>query len=309
MAKQNVLVLVGPTAIGKTALSVELALYNNAEIISADSRQIYRYMDIGTAKPTADELNKVPHHFIDIVNPDEAYNAGQYGRDARKKIEQIITNGKNVIVTGGSGLYIKSLVDGFFEGTDSDDTVRQKIRSEILSSGLTNVYLRLQILDPDAASKIHPNDAKRIERALEVFELTGCRISELQRTQISDCPFNPVFAGLTGDRKILYDRIEKRVDGMMEQGVIEETRRLLDMGYSSNLISMESLGYREIIDYLSGSIQYNDMIKAFKQRSRNYAKRQITWFKKETRIRWFDVDENKNQELFQNSILNYYHSS
>ncbi len=309
MPKPKVLIIAGPTATGKTALSVAIAEQLRAEIISADSRQIYRFMDIATAKPSKEELQRVPHHFIDIVNPDETYNAGQFGREGRETVQSIVSAGKTAIITGGSGLYIQALVDGFFGEVARDEEIRKRIREDMHTLGLEAVYARLRRLDPEAAARIHPNDARRIERALEVFEITGRPISELQRSQAGACPFEPVFVGLIRERSVLYAGIEQRIDRMIEQGVIEETKELLRRGYSPDLISMEGLGYREIIRYLNGEDSYEEMLRLFKQHSRNYAKRQITWFKKEKRLRWFDAGETPNQERLAQSILDYYRRS
>lgn len=287
----KILVLAGPTAVGKTFVSIAIAEALNAEIISADSRQIYRYMDIATAKPSLEFRKKIPHHFIDIVDPDQIYNAGQFGSDGRTIIDGISSRGKNVLVVGGSGLYIRSLTEGFFAGEVSDPAIRKNIREKIIQSGAPALHAKLAEIDPESAKKINPNDAKRIERALEVFEITGKPISVLHQTPKPKFSFEPVFYGLTCDRAELYRRIEARIDRMLEDGVIDETQRLLNRGFSKNLVSMESLGYREIIAYLNGTLSKDDMIRLFKQGSRNYAKRQWTWFRKDQRIRWFDVTE------------------
>lgn len=302
---RKILVIVGPTGVGKTALSLSLAEKLNAEIISADSRQLFRHMNICTAKPTPDELARVPHHFIDSIGPDQYYNAGQYGQDGRETIHQIWSRQKEVIVVGGSGMYLRALIDGFISEGEKDETVRAGIRDRIIRHGLGSVYLELQRLDPASAAKIHPNDAKRIERAIEVFELTGQPISQKHAEQATNYDFTPVMIGLMCERAELYRRIEARVDDMIRRGVIEETKHLLEMGYSPSLTSMESLGYREIVAHLRGEISYDRMVELFKQGSRNYAKRQLTWFKRDERIQWFDValtsvDEvsNKIIELF-----------
>ncbi|MBX7152088.1 tRNA (adenosine(37)-N6)-dimethylallyltransferase MiaA [bacterium] len=287
----KILVLVGPTAVGKTFISIAIAEALNAEIISADSRQIYRFMDIATAKPSLDYREKIPHHFIDIVDPDETYNAGQFGLEGRKHIDDITARDKNVLVVGGSGLYIRSLTEGFFAGEISDPVIRENIREKIVELGASALHAQLADIDPESAKKISPNDAKRIERALEVFEITGKPISELHKAPKPKFSFESVFYGLNCDRDELYRRIEARIDRMLEEGVIEETQRLINKGYSQNLVSMESLGYREISAYLNGSISKDEMIRQFKQGSRNYAKRQLTWFRKDQRIRWFDVTD------------------
>ncbi len=289
--KQQVLIIVGPTAVGKTSLSLALARkWNNVEIISADSRQVYKYMNIGTAKPTPNELAVAPHHFIDIINPDEYFSAGKYGCEARLMIDRLLHEQKIPIVVGGSGLYIRALVDGFFEKQIFDQQVKARLKDEIKNQGLEFFYDRLKQIDPISAGKLHPNDGHRIVRALEVYELTGEPLSAFQNEASQPANFEAVFIGLTRERKHLYEIIEKRVDLMLDQGLVEEVRRLKNMGYCSNLNSMQTVGYREVFEYLDQKVEFNEMVRLIKQRSRNYAKRQMTWFRKDERIQWFDVD-------------------
>ncbi len=305
MSKPRILVLVGPTAVGKTAAAVELGLRLNAEILSADSRQIYRHMDIGTAKPTIEQRSAAPHHFIDIVDPDEDYNAGRYGSEGRERIREILGRGKQVLVVGGSGLYVRSLIDGIFEDAGKNDAVRDRIRRDMAVQGTTALHERLKQIDSKAASRIHPNDARRIERALEVYELTGRSISELQRKRPA-VDFEPVLFGLSCGRTELYRRIDERVDRMIRDGLIEETRALLNRGYSEHLISMESLGYREIAAHLRGRLTLERAVELFKQGSRNYAKRQWTWFRKDRRIRWTEVHPSGSPTGLVEDILTAY---
>ncbi len=288
MVKRPIIpVIVGPTAVGKSSLALALARRFGAEIVSADSRQIYRYMNIGTAKPTSAELAEIHHHFVDIVDPDETYDAGRYGLEARAVISGLLSQSRRIVVVGGSGLYVRSLTDGFFEGAMKDDAIRDAIRRRIEREGSVRVYETLKGLDPEAAARIHPNDARRIERALEVYQITGCPLSELQKSAPPKLDFEPLLVGLDCERSALYRRIEERVDRMIHDGLIEETEDLLRRGYSETLVSMESLGYREIIAYLKGQLARGRMIELFKQGSRNYAKRQWTWFRKDLRIKWF----------------------
>lgn len=290
--RKPVLLIVGPTAVGKTGLSLALAKsWNNVEIISADSRQVYKHMNIGTAKPTPEELATAPHHFIDIINPDEYFSAGKYGREARQTIDRLLDEKKIPIVVGGSGLYIRALVDGFFEKQIFDQQVKARLKDEIKSQGLEFLYERLQQVDPISAGKLHPNDRHRIVRALEVYELTAVPLSAFQNQGNQKANFEPIFVGLTRDRKHLYQMIEQRVDFMLDQGLVEEVTRLKEMGYHSNLNSMQTVGYREAFEYLDQKIDFNEMVRLIKQRSRNYAKRQLTWFQKDDRIKWFDVDQ------------------
>lgn len=290
--KQKVLILVGPTGVGKTSLSLALAdRWSNAEIVSADSRQVYRYLDIGTAKPTPEQLKKVPHHFIDIINPDEYYSAGRYGREARQRIEALLSSGKIPIVVGGSGLYVHALVDGFFERQIYDQNIKARLKQVIKEKGLATLYQRLQQVDPSAAEKIHPHDHHRIVRALEVYELAGEPLSSLQAQTSQKAAFDPILIGLTRDRGRLYQLIEQRVDVMLQQGLIHEVQQLKAMGYHSLLNSLQTVGYREVFLYLDHHIDCETMVKLIKQRSRNYAKRQLTWFRKDQRIYWLDMDQ------------------
>jgi len=300
----KILIIAGPTAVGKTGLSLNLAKkLNNVEIISADSRQVYKYMTIGTAKPTPEELATVPHHFIDIKDPDEYYSAGKFGREARRTIARLLNENKIPIVVGGSGLYIRALVDGFFEKPVFDQQIKARLKAEIKSHGLEVLFERLKQVDPISAEKLHPNDRHRIVRALEVYELTGEPLSAFQNQDSQQADFEPIFVGLTRDRKRLYQIIEHRVDQMIEQGLVDEVFQLKKMGYDSNLNSMQTVGYREVFEYLDQKISFDEMARLIKQRSRNYAKRQMTWFRKDERIKWFDVDQYADLNMLYDEIL------
>ncbi len=289
--KKQVLIIVGPTAVGKTSLSLAFARkWKDVEIISADSRQVYKYMNIGTSKPTPKELSIASHHFIDIINPDEYFSAGKYGREARLIIDRLLHEKKIPIVAGGSGLYIRALVDGFFEKQIFDQQIKARLKEKIKSQGLEFLYEQLKQVDPISAGKLHPNDGHRVVRALEVYELTGEPLSAFQNEASKAANFEPVFVGLTRDRKYLYEIIEKRVDLMLKHGLVEEVIQLKRMGYNSNLNSMQTVGYREVFEYLDHKLDFDEMVRLIKQRSRNYAKRQMTWFRKDTRIRWFDMN-------------------
>jgi tRNA dimethylallyltransferase len=298
--KRKVLIIVGPTAIGKTCISIQVAeQLKNVEIVSADSRQVYKHMNIGTAKPTIDELKKVNHHFIDIKLPDEYYSAGMYGREARQEIDQLFKDGKTPIVVGGSGLYIRALVDGFFAKHVSDPGVKQRVKYELDKLGVTHLYDQLKKVDPVTAEKIHPNDGHRIARALEVYELTGQPLSEFQKEESVKANFVPVFVGLNRERKLLYRIIDLRVDRMISEGLIDEVSKLKELGFVPHLNSLRTVGYREVFDFLANKGDFSDMVRLIKQRSRNYAKRQLTWFRKNKRIQWFNPDDynEKSNEL------------
>lgn len=298
--------IVGPTGSGKTAVSIPIARSMNAEIISADSRQIYRDMDIATAKPDAAERSSVSHHLIDFVSPDEVYDAGRFAQDGKRCVDDILRRGKKVLVVGGSGLYIQSFIDGFFEGAGKDESFRKTFREELARYGAVAMHRRLREIDPESASRIQPNDIKRIERALEVYYQTGQPMSWHHRAQDSTPWCIPVFAGMTMERPVLYKRINERVERMLNNGALEETRALLQKGYSPSSVAMEGLGYREMGAFLRGEISYERMVELFKQRSRNYAKRQLTWFRKDSRIRWFHADRYPDIHQLASAIRNYF---
>lgn len=291
MSKKNVLLIVGPTAVGKTKFSLEIAEQLDGEIISADSRQVYKYMDIGTAKPTPEERKRIKHHFIDIKYPDEYYSAGKYGREARRVIHEIFSRGKRPIVVGGSGFYVRALVDGLCDAEISNSEIKQILKTVVQRDGLKTLYEKLIQVDPVLAERIHPNDTQRILRALEVWELTGVPLSQFQQERQEAADFNPIFLGLTMDRKRLYQRIEQRVDNMIELGLVQEVVLLKEKGYSDELISLQTVGYQEVFQYLKGNFSYENMISLIKQKSRHYAKRQLTWFRKDERINWFDAEK------------------
>jgi len=289
--KHIVPIIVGPTAIGKTSLSLEYAQHHDCEIISADSRQIYKYMDIGTAKPTLEERDIAPHHFIDIINPDDYYNAGIFGRQARKKVTEIFDRGKLPLVVGGAGFYIRALVEGFFELEIHDENVKESLRIEAREHGLESLYARLAEIDSAMAKRLHPNDSQRIMRALEVYEISGTPLSHLQSRESVACDFSPFYIGLTMDRAKLYTRIEKRVDAMLANGLIDEVICLKSMNYDESLPGLQTVGYKEVFQHVNEGLGLEDMIDLIKKNTRNYAKRQMTWFRKNRNIRWFDVSE------------------
>lgn len=291
-SKARLFYIVGPTAAGKTRLAFRLARLSNRpiEVISADSRQIYRHMNICTGKPTPDELKILRHHVIDIRNPDEGYSVGDFQKDASSAIHSVLEHNHIPLVVGGTGLYIRSLTDGLVTGLKHNPAVRGRLEKRAAVEGSEALHEVLQRVDPETAGKLHANDVKRVIRALEVFEQTGVPLSELQKTgsrRLFD--HEPVMLGLSMARETLYERIDQRVDLMLQNGAIEETEQLQTMGYDFALTSMESFGYRDIGDYLSGTLTFEEMSERFKKRSRNYAKRQLTWFRKEKRITWIDV--------------------
>ncbi|MDP2683021.1 MAG: tRNA (adenosine(37)-N6)-dimethylallyltransferase MiaA [Deltaproteobacteria bacterium] len=293
MDKIKIIVIVGPTASGKSALAMELSERFDGEIVSADSMQVYRYMDIGTAKPVKEQREKISHHLIDIADPDEEFTAARYSDEASKAIREIHERGKNVFVAGGTGLYIKALTKGLFKGPGSDVRLRNEFAMLGLGSeGAMYLYGKLKEVDPEAASRIHPNNAARIIRALEVYYLTNKPISVFQKEHnFSEEPYEAIKVGLSADRKSLYKSIEDRVDNMMKVGLAEEARRLLDMGYSPDLKAMRGLGYKEILGYIQNKYGLEGAVREIKKNTRRYAKRQMTWFRKEADIRWFSSEE------------------
>ncbi len=297
MSAPRVFFLIGPTAVGKTELSLELASRFSADIVSADSRQIYRYMDIGTAKPTPQERRQVPHHFIDIRNPDESYSAGEFGREARQCIAELLQRGRGVWVVGGSGFYLRALVSGLFAPQISDPQVKEKWRQAIREQGREAVYAYLQQVDPETHDRLHVNDTQRIVRALEVYELSGRPISSFRSGEEQPADFAPLYIGLGRSRSSLYQRIESRVDRMLESGLLEEVADLQARGWDTRLNALRTVGYEEVFSYFDGRIDYTRMVQLIKLNSRHYAKRQETWFRKIPGVIWFDLERRGIEEI------------
>jgi tRNA dimethylallyltransferase len=285
----RVLVLVGPTASGKTAVSLEVARLLGAEIVSADSRQVYRFMDIGTAKPTSEQRIGIPHHFIDERDPDQEVNAGEFGTLGRERIAQILSRGRLPLVVGGSGLYVQSLIDGFFEGPGADPEYRAVLERRLESGGTGELMAELEKVDPESARRIDPTKPRRIVRALEVFHTTGAPMSELHRDARQEIPFEPVLVGLTMERSALYARINERCGRMVQQGLVEEAKGLESRGFPRSLNALNTVGYVEAFAFLSGKVTSERMLEVFRQNSRRYAKRQLTWFRRDGRIVWLDA--------------------
>ncbi len=289
MDRIKAVVIAGPTASGKSSLAVELAALFNGEVVSADSMQVYRRMDIGTAKPTAKERRGVPHHMIDVVDPGEDFTAARFREMALASVKEIHGRGRNVFIAGGTGLYIKALTRGIFKGPPADPGLRAELAREADAHGSERLYERLKAVDPAGASNIHPNNLVRVIRALEVYALSKTPISEFHREHaFSEATFETLKIGLCPDRTELYERIDRRVEKMMENGLLEETKKLLQAGYSSFLKPMGGLGYKEMTGYLGGEYGLEEAVRLLKRNTRHYAKRQMTWFKKDPEIRWFN---------------------
>ncbi|MXV77179.1 tRNA (adenosine(37)-N6)-dimethylallyltransferase MiaA [Candidatus Poribacteria bacterium] len=287
--KSKLICLLGPTAVGKTEISIQLAQRLNAEIVSVDSRQIYRQVDIGTAKPTPEEQQAAPHYLIDCVDITQPFSVADYQALADEAIVEIQDRGKQVLLVGGAGLYFRSIVDGLFEGPAADPSFRKRLEQEALQQGADTLHNRLRACDPESAERIHPNNLTRVIRALEVYELTGTPMSEHQQQWKHGNQRYPFIAfGLTMPREILYRRIEQRVDIMLANGLIAEVESLLAEGYSRDTFALQSFGYKELIAYLDGQCTYIEAIEQLKQNTRRFAKRQLTWFRKDKRIRWID---------------------
>lgn len=302
-SKQRIVAIVGPTAVGKTNLVLQLANHLDGEIVNVDSMQIYRYMDIGTAKPSREEQREVRHHLIDIVNPDEEYNVSRFVNDAERVCSDIISRGKWPILTGGTGLYLKGFQEGVFDiagdGAVAEDEaalqLRARLENELLEKGRAHLFGRLQKCDSVSAARIHPNDTYRLLRALQVFEQTGIAWSvhlvRQQQALIDSSQRSILKIGLTCDREQLYKRINNRTREMFENGLLDEVRNLLGMGYGPNLKAMQSIGYRHAVKFLAGEWDKEEALRLMARDTRRYAKRQFTWFKKDRQIRWFAPDQ------------------
>jgi len=288
-----VIAIVGPTASGKTATALELArlLKNHVpvEIISADSRQVFRYLDIGTAKPSSEELAEFPHHFIDCKNPDEYYSAGKFGAEAAIKTEELLKNGIVPIIAGGSGLYVQALCDGFFEDPSEKSTeIRSKLQQRLETEGRDALYDELLKTDPDAAEMYLDKNPRRILRALEFFKTSGKKFSKAFKSGEQQRSFTTQLYGIRPEREMLYNRINRRCEAMWRDGIIDETESVLKMGYSQKLNSLNTVGYKETIAFLKGEMNAGEALAKMQQSTRRYAKRQITWFRRDERIRWLD---------------------
>ncbi len=307
MIKKPVVVIVGPTASGKTKLSIEIAKLMDGEIVSADSMQIYRYMDIGTAKPTIDERQNIPHHMMDILDPAEQFSVAEYQKMAVDIISDIHKRQKLPIIVGGTGLYIKSLLYPMnFTDAYQDLEYRKQLQETANIKGRDYLYQQLKMVDPSTASRLHPNDVRRVIRALEVYHITGKPMSHYsQNLKNMDFRYNTAMIGLVMDRVKLYERINKRVDIMIENGLLNEVKNLLDKGYSRDMISMQGLGYKEIIDYYQGNLSLEEAIHIIKRETRRYAKRQLTWFRAQKGIKWINIDEYSSEEDLVKHAANY----
>ena len=288
--RERILAIVGPTAVGKTKLSLRLAQDLDGEIISADSMQIYKGMDIGTAKASPDERERVPHHLIDFIEPDEEFSVADFQARVDELIPAIDERGKLPMLVGGTGLYVKAVIQGFiFPDMETDWELRDRLEAEAEEKGTEYVHDKLKEIDPKLADKLHPNDLRRVIRGIEVYRKTGKTTTHFKEKAKERPPrYNAVKIGLMREREKLYERINKRVDKMIEEGLIEEVRELYQQGYDLELTSMQALGYKQLINHFEGEYDLEEAIRLIKRDTRHFAKRQLNWFKRDDEIKWFN---------------------
>lgn len=300
--KQKLIVLVGPTAVGKTKVSIEVAKAFNAEVISGDSMQVYKGMDIGTAKIRPYEMEGVPHHLLDIKEPDESFSVAEFQTAVRQKIDEIIKRGSVPLIVGGTGLYVQSVIyDYQFSEMEGDPSFRSEMEKRAAAGESAKLYKELQKIDPDSAAGIHPNNVKRVIRALEIHRLTGKKMSEKPKAQNEELLYDTVLIGLSMNREKLYKRINKRVDLMMEEGLLEEARHFYEKGIR-DVQSVQAIGYKELYEHFSGKLTLDAAVDVLKKNTRRYAKRQFTWFRNKMDVTWFDMTDegehlNKTEEI------------
>lgn len=312
MAEQSgqlplLVVLCGPTAAGKTAAALKLSEHFDLEVVSADSRQVYRLMDIGTAKPSAEERSRVPHHLLDVVWPDERFDAARFAGMAASAIDGILARGRLPLLVGGTGLYIRALTEGLAEIPGADPLVRRRLDEQMMVEGSTAMHRRLADVDPVAAARLHPNDRVRIVRAIEVFELTGRPLSAWQRTHgFRERRYRLLKIALAPPRDELYRCINIRAKVMLDGGLVEETESLLSAGYDSSLKAMQTIGYREALRLIAGKVSHEEALAELQQATRRYAKRQLTWFRSDSEMIW--VDSAKDSDKIQ-MIMRKFHAA
>jgi tRNA dimethylallyltransferase len=290
--RASLVVLLGPTASGKTEISISWARRLGFEILSADSMQVYRFMDIGTAKPSREVREEIPHHMIDVVFPDEPYNAARFQREADRAIEEIRKRGRPVLVVAGTGLYLRALTRGLFEGVESDPSIRRTLHQKARKEGVGALYQMLRDVDPERAQRIHPHDLFRIVRALEVFMVSGTPMSDHHKKHgLGKERYRTLYLGVERDRRDLFQRIERRVDRMIREGLKEEVQRLLAMGYDPGLSSMKAIGYKHMASHLMGLTPLDEAVRQMKRDTKRFARRQLTWFKAMDGVKWFRPEE------------------
>ncbi len=287
----KILTIIGPTAVGKTNICIKIARKISGEIISADSRQIYKYLNIGTAKPTPEQKQMATFHLIDFVDPNKNYSCGQFTRDAEAKVEEIMGQNKVPIICGGTGLYIKALFHPLHALPESKREIKKKFQNSLKKFGVDYLYKKLLLIDPELAKRITPKDKQRIIRGLEVYEMTGTPLSLLLKTKRKKAKYVPCYIGLNLPRRELYQSINERFTAMIKQGLVNEVKKLLRKGFDPTASAMRTIGYKEIIEYLQGYISLEETIEKAKRRTRNFAKRQLTWFNKIPSLQWYNPEE------------------
>ncbi|NLT47946.1 MAG: tRNA (adenosine(37)-N6)-dimethylallyltransferase MiaA [Clostridiales bacterium] len=306
MKKGKIVVIIGPTAVGKTKYAIHVAQKLDGEILSADSMQVYRHMNIGSAKPTEEELAMVRHHLIGEVDPQDEWTAAEYQKEAKRRIDQMFLRGKLPIICGGTGLYVNSLIyDMDFSTAKEDESLRNELQLLADSIGGQALHERLKKVDPTAAERIHPNNIKKMIRAIEVAETAGKGIPAFDGVFEKEGDYDCIMIGLNMNRQVLYNRIEQRVDAMIEAGLVDEVRMLLGQGLTEDDNSMKGIGYKELIGFLKSEYSLEEAVKRIKQNSRNYAKRQMTWFRRYKDIKWFDLTDVVNFEKSAEDITAY----
>lgn len=304
--KKPLVIIAGPTAVGKTEISIEVAKRLNGEVVSADSMQIYKFLNIGSAKPTKEEIQGIPHYLIDEIDPKAEFSVSQYRDLAKKYIDKVISKGKIPIVAGGTGLYVNSLIyDMDFSSTRSDNSIRERLTSEYERYGIEYLHSKLKEVDKEAAERIHPNNVRRVIRALEVYYTTGESIKDFSKDLVENEDYEYILIGLNRDREELYERVNKRVDIMFNSGLIEEVKNLVEMGLKVEDISMKGIGYKEVIGYLDGEYDLERAVELVKRNTRRYAKRQLTWFKRYEKMKWFNLDKDTDKEKIINNIIQF----
>jgi len=304
-----VIVLLGPTAIGKSRIAIEIAKALGTEILTADSRQVYREMDIGTDKPTMAERQGIPHQLIDLIDPDEHFNVGDYRKLAASSIERLHQQGKIPLIAGGTGLYIRALLHGIWSGPAANWDLRKQLDIQAQQKGVDYVHQQLSLIDPVLAKQLHPNDYVKVQRGIEVYHALGIPLSEAhERHQFQDTPYQSLVVGLNMEREHLYQRIEARVELEIEKGLVQETEQLLHKGYDPHLSSMKSLGYRQMAEFITGNCDYDEAVRTLKRDTRHFAKRQMTWFRKEPSVTWFHLQKQEPTTHIAERILEQAHT-
>lgn len=302
---REITVIAGPTAVGKTKYAIEAAKFLGGEVVSCDSMQLYKYMDIGSAKPTPEEMAQVKHHLVDIIDPSEPFSVADYQKLAKAAIEEIFSSGKTPVIAGGTGLYLNSLMyDMDFGNASQNPELRRELEKEAESLGAEALHAKLASIDPDAAERIHPNNIKKVIRAIE-GAITGDKIKDFKACQEKCKDYEINLIVLTRNREQLYDRINKRVDLLVEQGLFDEVKGLLDRGLTADDISMKGIGYKEIIAYFDGDLPREDAIDLIKKNTRHFAKRQITWFKRYEEAKWLNISDFNGDEAAVEEMLEW----